>query len=98
MCLNWYSERVIACRNATITWHGLYNITRIEILEQSNTTTGYVSWLEGGVNNFHVRIVFNAYYPYDGQLDFSVNIFGEPLASNYFVVGEQTPNIRLVHT
>lgn len=93
-----YRERVIASDNATITWHGMFNITRVEILNQSNTTNGYVSWLEGGVNSFHIRIVFNAYYPYDGKLDFIINIYGEPLAANYFVIGEQTPNSRLVHT
>lgn len=79
---------------------GLFNITRVEALEQSNGTS-YLSQLEGGINTFTVRLRFVAIYPYNEDIDFIVKIYGEPLAefpSHDFILGEQTPNSLLIHT
>lgn len=60
-----------------------------------------MSNIEDGLNSFRIRLIVSANYPYTEDVDFIVNIYGEPLdrfPSNDFVLGEETANSRLVHT
>lgn len=95
------SERVTAYNNATLDWHGLYNITRIEALDQTEGSTGCVFEITGGINSLYARVGLNAYYQNDIEIDFIINIYGElleKLPSNDFIIGEETLKSRLVHT
>lgn len=97
--LNSHSGRATGYNAATFDFHGLFNITKIEALDQKNGRSGFVSRITGGINEFFVRVWLNVYY--EEQVDFIINIYGEPLESvpsNDFVIGEETSNSQLVHT
>lgn len=80
----------------------MFNITRIEALDQTNgSSTSYIQSIKGGLNTFHVTISFRPNYENPSGVDFVVNIFGEPideLPFNDYIVGEHTNRSRLVTT
>lgn len=83
-----------------LSWEGSFTITRIEALDQTNGT-GFLNYIENGINSSRVRMVFDANYPYTENIDYIVRIYGEPLSnfsSNDFILGEQTPNSQLIRT
>lgn len=75
----------------------MYEISRIEALDQSNGTGGFVSWYNGGVSFRHVIIRFESVDSTNGTIDFVLNILAEPLIQNDFILGHKTVNSVLAH-
>lgn len=67
------------------------------MIDQSNGTGGYVSWINGGVG-FRSVTVYLRSFSLGGKIDYIVRIFGEPLEANDFVFGNLTDTSELAHT
>lgn len=95
-----HSERFTNSWCGFLIWKGLFNITRIEVLDQTSGHA-YLKRLEGGINTFQVRLTFDTPLPHVGDVDFIVKIYGEPMErypSNDLILGADTPNSRLMET
>lgn len=91
------SENVTGTHGNTLYWDGLYEISRVEALDQSNGTGGFVSWFNGGVSFRYLIIRFEPVDSMNGTIDFVLNILTEPLIQNDFIVGNKTGNSVLAH-
>lgn len=74
-------------------------ITRLEALDQSNGTGGIVYWVDEGVNRRRVGILFiPSEHSHDREIDFIVNIYGEPVISNDLIEGDLNESHFKLHT
>lgn len=91
------SERITGILSVNIIWNGNYNITRIEILDQSSHgASGLVTLIDGGLNASYVAVNIQA-ISQNFQIDFIINIYGEQWPSNDFIIGAWTDNCILLH-
>lgn len=74
-----------------------YTIGRIEILDRSNLTGGFITGLYGGVTTRTVYIAFEA-NSNDSAIDFDVRIFAEPALPRDVIVGNLTSESSLVYS
>lgn len=80
---------------ANFYWASFYNITRVEALDQSQGAGGQIYLIGGGIHRFRVSLFFEQV---QGPIDFLVNIYGEPLTPNDYIVGELTRDSILLYT
>lgn len=96
-----YSERIVTNTSvgAVVGWSGpgAYRITRLEVFDQTNGLGGFIAWIDGGVNHRQVEIHFQS-FGFGPDTDFIVNIYGDPVTSYDFVLGELTNTSTVVHT
>lgn len=71
-------------------------ISRLEILDQSNGTGGYVSQVVGGIFYQYVTIFFDS-IDFTNPIDFIINVYAEPLTPNDFFAGDLTNSSVLIH-
>lgn len=71
-------------------------VTRLEVLDQRNGFGGESFIGDGGIDRRFVRLRFTS-GPLDTDIDFIVNIYGEPVVTNDFIQGEITDTSNLVH-
>lgn len=95
-----FSERIVAMNNsAQVVWSGpgTYRITRLEVFDQTNGLGGFIAWIVGGVNHRQVEINFQS-SEFGHDIDFIVNIYGDPVTSYDFILGELTNTSLVIHT
>lgn len=91
------SERITGTLSVNITWNGGYDITRIEILDQSpHGASNLITLIDGGLNESYVAVNIEA-IGQNFQIDFLVNIYGEQWPPNDFIVGSWTDDCILLH-
>lgn len=67
------------------------------MIDQRNGNDVFLSWIDGGVGLRSVTIFLMSYYQ-DGEIDYNVRIYGEPLESNDFAFGDLTADSELAYT
>lgn len=69
----------------------------MEAFDQSNGTGGTVYWVDEGLGRRRVGIYFIP-NSNDREIDFIVNIYGEPVVSNDVIEGDLNDNHFKLHT
>lgn len=76
---------------------GPHDISRVEIIDQSDGIGGYVSQIIGGISYRFVYVYFGAMNTESSTIDFIVNVYAEPLSPNDFFAGELTSASVHIH-
>lgn len=92
-----YSEHITGISSVNVTWNGRYNITCIEILDQTyQEESGIITLIDGGLNVSYVELNIRA-ASQNFQINVIINIYGEEWPPNDFIIGRKTEECILLH-
>lgn len=78
-------------------WYGLHIVSRLEAIDQSNGTGGFISFIRGGLTTRQVIVELESIET-GSTIDFLFNIYAEPMPPNDFIEGILTPTSVLLQT
>lgn len=82
-----------------LSWSGSnrHRLTRIEVLDQLDGDGGLLTRIDDGIGTRRVNLLFQL-IDFNGIIDFVVNIYGDPILTEDYMIGELTDTSILIHS